>query len=325
VHVWTASRASEVRRSGGRLEAVVLDNKQALEADAFVDATGSLGPMANCNKYGNGCAMCVMRCLVWGGRVSIAARSGVSEFMGLRPGGGYGAMSGACKLHKGSLSLEVEQELDRAGVVVVPVPADLAEKKKAALSSKCCQQYALDEYADNVVLLDTGHAKLMSPYFPLDDLRRIPGLEDARYEDPYAGGMGNSVRFLAISPRDDFLQVPGLDNLFCGGEKAGLLVGHTEAIVTGTLAGHNAVRRALDVPLLRLPETTTVGDFIAHTGRAMQSDEGRLQKYTFSGSVYFERMKTLGLYTIDPAVVMARVAMSGAAGVFARVPHVEYA
>jgi hypothetical protein len=322
IEVWTATRVSDVRRDGTRLTAVVLDNRQVMEADAFVDATGSLGPMANCNKYGNGCAMCVMRCLVWGGRVSIAARAGINEFMGLRADGGRGAMSGACKLHKGSLSAGVEAELDRAGVVVLPVPRDLADKKKAGLSTKCCQQYALAEYAENVVLLDTGHAKLMSPYYPLEELRRIPGLEDARYEDPYAGGMGNSIRFLAMSLRDDTMQIEGLDNLFCGGEKAGLLVGHTEAIVTGTLGGHNAARQAAGLPLLRLPESTAVGDFISTSGRAMHTDAGRLNKYTFSGSIYFERMRQLGLYTTDQAAIGRRVQQAGVQGVFEQVPAV---
>ncbi len=44
------------------------------------------------------------------------------------------------------------------------------------LDMKVCQQYALKEFAENVVLLDTGYAKLMTSYYPLDKLRRIPGL-----------------------------------------------------------------------------------------------------------------------------------------------------
>jgi hypothetical protein len=181
-------------------------------------------------------------------------------------------MSGSCKLHKGSLARDVEAELDRSGVVVLPLPSDIAEKKQAGLSVKCCQQYALPEFAENVILLDTGHAKLMAPYFPVEELRRIPGLEDARFEDPYAGGMGNSIRFLAMAPRHDTLQVRGGPaNLFCGGEKAGLLVGHTEAIVTGALAGHNAARWAAGAPLLRLPTSTAVGDFVAYSGEAARA------------------------------------------------------
>lgn len=316
VEIWTMSRVVDVKKSGDKLTAVVLGNKEVLEGDAFVDSTGSLGPMALCGKYGNGCAMCVMRCLVWGARVSVAAKAGVKEFTGLRPDGGVGAMSGACKLHKGSLDPAVEAELDRTGVVVLPVPKDLAEQKKAGLSTKCCQQYALPEYAENVILLDTGHAKLMSPYYPLEDLRRIPGLQDARYEDPYAGSMGNSIRFLALSPREDTMQVVGVENLFCGGEKAGLLVGHTEAMATGTLGGHNAVRYAEGKPLLCLPAATAVGDFIAYSGEAMKAEEGRMLKYTFSGSVYFDRMKALGLYSIDRQVIRERVERAGVAGVF---------
>ena len=108
------------------------------------------------------------------------------------------------------------------------------------MALKACQQYAIAEFEANIILLDTGHAKLMTPFFPLDALRRVKGLENARFEDPYSGGIGNSVRYIGMSPRDDALKVTGIENLFCGGEKAGLLVGHTEAICTGTLAGYNA-------------------------------------------------------------------------------------
>jgi folate-dependent tRNA-U54 methylase TrmFO/GidA len=128
--------------------------------------------------------------------------------------------------------------------------------------------------------------------------------------------MGNSIRFLAMAPREDTMQVQGLSNLFCGGEKAGLLVGHTEAIVTGTLAGHNAVRHAAGVPLLRLPTSTVIGDFIAYSGEAMQTEEGKMKKYTFSGSVYFDRMKALNLYTINIAAIQQRVTQAEVASVF---------
>jgi hypothetical protein len=68
-----------------------------------VETTGTAGPQGNCRKYGNGCAMCILRCPSWGGRVSIAARAGVTEMMGRKPDGGFGAMSGSCKLHKDSV------------------------------------------------------------------------------------------------------------------------------------------------------------------------------------------------------------------------------
>ena len=125
--------------------------------------------------------------------------------------------------------------------------------KKEKLEMKVCKQYALDEYAENIVLLDTGYAKIMTPFFDLESLRRIPGFENARYVDPYAGGKGNSIRYLSVAERDNAMKVSGVGTLFCGGEKAGLFVGHTEAISTGSLAGHNAVRFIMGMKLLELP------------------------------------------------------------------------
>jgi threonine dehydrogenase-like Zn-dependent dehydrogenase len=316
VELWMMARARDVEKKDGRLEAVTLDNKERLEADVFIEATGTAGPQGNCAKYGNGCAMCVLRCPSWGGRVSIAAKAGVQEMMGHRPDGAIGAMSGSCKLHKDSVDPAIVAELNRTGAAVVPIPKNLVHAEK--LSTKACQQYALPAFAENLVLLDTGHVKLMTPFYPLDELRRIPGMQNARYEDPYAGGKGNSIRYLALSPRDDYLKVEELDNLFCAGEKAGLLVGHTEAICTGTLAGHNAVRRAMGQPLVTIPRATAVGDAIAYVREQMHTEEGMSRKYTFSGAVYFERMQELGTYTTDVEAIQERVKAADFAGFFAQ-------
>jgi hypothetical protein len=84
------------------------------------------------------------------------------------------------------------------------------------------------------------------------------------------------------------------------------------------LAGHNAVRHALGRPLLTLPRSTAVGEAIAHVGEEMQTEEGLLKKYTFSGSVLLDRLKMLGLYTTDVAAIANRVAATGSTGLFAR-------
>lgn len=126
------------------------------------------------------------------------------------------------------------------------------------------------------------------------------------------------MRYMALAPRDNALKVKGLDNVFCGGEKAGLLVGHTEAIVTGTLAGHNAVRYALGQELLVLPETLAIGDAISYVRQVMDTEEGMTKKYTFSGSVYFNRMKELNLYTTDIDAIKAKVDKAGLTGVFSK-------
>ncbi len=303
---------------GSTLKAVITQDGEKFAGDVFIEATGSAGPQGNCTKYGNGCAMCIYRCPTFGPRVSVAGKMGIEEKMGKKPDGSIGAMSGSCKLHKDSLSQEIQDLLNSTGVAVIPIPEEL-QKGEDALAKKACQQYALKEFNENVILLDTGHAKLMTSFYPLDQLRKIPGFENARYEDPYAGGIGNSMRYLALSPRDNALKVKGADNLFCGGEKAGLLVGHTEAIVTGTLAGHNAVRWARKQALLEIPRELAVGEAIAYVNESMQTDEGMTKKYTFSGSVLFNRMKELNLYTTDVEAIKARVDKAGLKDVFAKV------
>jgi len=309
-------RAINVKSSCGLIKAIVVENRDDIEADVFIETTGTAGPQINCTKYGNGCAMCVLRCPSFGGRVSIAGKAGIPEKIGRKADGSYGAMSGSCKLHIDSVSPEIAAQLRETGVAVVPIPKDLVHTEK--LASKACQQYALPEYAENVVLLDTGHAKLMTPFFPLEELRQIPGMENSRYEDPYSGGRGNSMRYMALSPRTDHLQVVGMDNLFCAGEKAGLLVGHTEAIVTGVLAGHNAVRYALNKPLAKIPATISIGDAITHVREMMETEVGMAQKFTFSGAGYFKRMKELGLYTQSIPDIQTRVADAGMTNFFSK-------
>jgi len=137
--------------------------------------------------------------------------AGVEEMVGEK-NGHIGAISGSCKLLKESLSPKINNKLRKEGVAVIPIPESKVLKGKLAL--KACQQYAIPEFEENIVLLDTGHAKLMTPFFPLNALREIPGLENARYEDPYAGGIGNSIRYTAMAPRDDALKV--LHGMFLG-------------------------------------------------------------------------------------------------------------
>ncbi len=316
IEIQLSTRVEDVEMDGPRMKSVIGKKggeKIRFEGEVFIDATGTAGPPGNCTKYGNGCVMCIIRCPSFGGRVSITAKAGVKEMIG-RKGGKIGAMSGACKLLKESLSREIVDTLNEKGVVIIPVPS--SSKSSGKLSIKACQQYALPEFEDNIILLNTGHAKLMSPFYPLEAFRKIPGCENARFEDPYAGGVGNSIRYIGMAPRDDGLKVEGIENLFCAGEKAGLLVGHTEAIVTGTLAGYNAVRQVKREKRLILSPSLAVGDAVTHVRTQMDTEEGLGYKYTFSGSVYFERMKQNQLYSTDVKEIERRVDQAGLTGVF---------
>jgi len=318
IEIHLTTRVDEVVRKGNLIGAVLSKREKdriRFEGDAFIDATGTAGPPVNCTKYGNGCVMCILRCPSFGGRVGLAAKAGVQEIIG-RKGNQIGAMSGACELFKESLSKEIVDSLNKKGVTIIPLPPEIRSEGK--LSIKACQQYALPEFEENLILLDTGHAKLMTPFYPLETLRKIPGFENARYEDPYAGGLGNSIRYIGMAPRDQSLKVQGIENLFCAGEKAGLLVGHTEAIVTGTLAGYNAVRKIKREKPLLLPPTLAVGDVISFTLEQMKTEEGLGYKYTFSGSIYFERMRERGLYSTEKIEIERRVEQAGLTGIFSK-------
>ena len=48
----------------------------------------------------------------------------------------------------------------------------------------------------------------------------------------------------------------------------------------------------------------------------MKTEEGLKKKYTFSGSVYFNRMKELGLYTTEKVNIINRVKRAEAIGKF---------
>lgn len=304
------TRITDVIKEGeGRIKALVTHEGEKLEADAFIDATGSAGPMGNCMRYGNGCSMCVLRCPSFGPRVSITERAGLDDLMAVRQDGGRGAFSGSCKLEKKSLSKKLRKKLEKDGVAVIPLPPEMVNREK--LARKVCRQYALDAFAENLVVIDTGHAKLMTPYFNLEELREIEEFKNARFADPYAGGKGNSVRYMSVGIRDGYMKAQGLENLFLAGEKSGFFVGHTEAITTGSLAGYNSVMYAEGKSMLRLPGSLAVGDLMEFSLKVMEEENCLDRRFTFAGGEYFQRMKDRGLYTTDVALIRKNVEAEG--------------
>ncbi len=314
IDLQTESHVMDIVKEEDMVAAVVLNDGSKIEGDVFVDTTGTSGPMGNCLKYGHGCSMCIQRCPTFGPRVSLTAKFGIKDLVGRRMDGTPGVFSGACKIDKKTLREDVRKELDEKGVVILPVPKEDVNYDK--LGQKACRQYALKEYSENVILLDTGAAKLMTSYYPLEKLRKIPGLEKAEYIDPYSAGRGNSIRYLAVAPCEDTMQAIGATNLFCAGEKGAPLIGHTEAVVTGAVAGYNAVRYARNEELLILPDSLAVGNIISYSHQRFVREEILNERYTFAGGVFFERMKELGLYLTDTDTIARRVESVNLKGVF---------
>ncbi len=156
IEVKMVSRVIDIKKEGEKILGIYTCDGKYYEGDVFIETTGSTGPMGNCLRYGNGCSMCVLRCPSFGPRISISERCGVDDIQGERVGDELGAFSGSCKLAKETLSEEIRKELEEKGCVVCEIPKEDINYDK--LSTKVCQQYALKEFAENVVLLDTGHA-----------------------------------------------------------------------------------------------------------------------------------------------------------------------
>ena len=316
IDIRLVSRAVDVEMAGECIESITLADGEKIQGDVFIECTGSSGPMGNCLAYGNGCCMCILRCPAFGPRVSLTQKAGRNDIMGMRKDGAFGAFSGSGKLEKQSLSEEIQNKLNDTGVAIVPVPKQLINEKK--LEVKVCQQYALEEFAENIVLLDTGYAKIMTPFFELEKLRQIPGFENARYIDPYAGGRGNSIRYLSVAERNNAMKAEGIENMFCGGEKSGFFVGHTEAITTGSLAGHNAARLLKGLRLLELPRQVAAGDLISYANEMMETENGLMTRYTFAGAEYFARMKEKNLYTTDKQEIEKRISRYDLQGIYSQ-------
>ena len=91
------------------------------------------------------------------------------------------------------------------------------------------------------------------------------------------------------------------------GLKISQFVHQAEAICTGSLAGHNAVRLMMGMPLLILPSSIAIGDLIPFANEKVETREGRKDRYTFAGASYFKRMQELGLYSVDIDEITDRV------------------
>ncbi|MBM2831951.1 MAG: tRNA (uracil-5-)-methyltransferase Gid [Dehalococcoidia bacterium] len=311
------SRAVDVVREGGVIKAVVHSKGESVEGDAFVDCSGDTGGVKVCNEYGGGCAMCVThRCPTFGDRVSIATKAGVPEYARHRPDGTPGTLQSAFTLHKSSLDPVLRDRLEKEGAISIPLPKEMIDHSLMYQIGGIRTARQMERL--NLVDIGIAAKCIGNGAIPPGQLRSIPGLERAVIENPIAAGSGNKINGVSMAPREDTLRCRDFGNLFVAGVKAGPLGGITEAIVTGLVAGHNAVRAALKKTLWTLPRETTIGDFVSFTGEMMQSPQHRNRGYSMAHEAYFERMKREGLYTNDVASIHRRIRDLGLTGILAR-------
>ncbi len=234
---------------------VLLEKGQKLEADAFVDGSGGAGGVQICKDYGYGCVECMLRCNSFGDRVSIATKAGAPELRKIRDakhGGGFGGLSSACSFYDDSIDPELLEEVKREGSAKIPVPEEVQNMTKIGLSTNLPYD---PSHVKSIKVAYPGFFKANGLVFmPLEDVRKLKGMQDARYSDPLGGGVGNAVRFMSMAPRDDSLRVIGFRNLFVAGEKGGHQRRHPRVHGHGLARGLQRGPRRIRVGPARPPE-----------------------------------------------------------------------
>jgi hypothetical protein len=313
-----------IQKEKGVIEAVATSKGEAENADTFVDATGTFGTIEQCSTYGPGCVMCILRCPTFGNRYSIATAAGAPELVRKRVIDGIeyvgGTIASVC-MYKNTLSPEIREALDKKGYVHIPLPREYINYRN--LATKASTAFDSKQLAENVILVDIGVvAKAFHlTYFPQERLRRIPGFENVVIEhtqNPIAHGRASFVRYLSMTTRDNSLRVSGFRNLFCAGEKSGPLHGVCDVIVTGWISGYEAARVAFGLEPIEIPRNSVVGDFLAFIGEQTSAPGGLEKSYSLGAGQYFKHMKNLGLYSLNPAEVQARIEHLGLANIFAK-------
>lgn len=306
VDIQTRMRFVAVHRDHEKILSLRLHNGCSIEGDAFIDATGSAGPQRFCRNYGGGCVGCQNHCAVFGGRVSVVEKAGVSEGCYVRADGTPGFYGKGVNILKASLDPGLVRDIEEKGVLVVPLPKGFPDPVPAFANGKAAG------FGGHLVLVDTGFVKVKARHaLPLSWLKTLPGMRHAVYVDPVGGSWANCLCFMASAPRNEALKVPHTQNLFAAGEKQGLMVGVCEAIVSGLIAGLNAARCALSQDELIPPPTTAVGQLIAFTAKRLKQPDGNASLYSCLGGPLVAHLKEKGLFDWDEKEVKRRISAAG--------------
>ncbi|MBI2303446.1 MAG: FAD-dependent oxidoreductase [Chloroflexi bacterium] len=262
VEVMLRSRAVDVEMQGNRMTTVVLADGRRVKGDAFVDATGAGGSLEMCEQYGQGCAMCVLKCPIFGDRVTISDKAGVPDVVE-RPPSYYSMNFFALESFSPKLRRTVAENPE--GYSYFPVPEEFYQTDFTSRWPRPQRPVKARWTLSTIEVVNVRFAKTHI-LLPMEYIRRIPGFENAWLAMPLVAS-AMAVKGASIPPHDKAMKVMGLDNVFVAGLRAGDYSSAVPAIFTGELAGHNAARRALGRDLLELPPSTIQGFFISKINR----------------------------------------------------------
>jgi len=338
VEIRWRSRVVDVEKEGAHVTQVKLADGTWVEADAFIDTTGSAGGQNHCIKDVGGCVMCPwMQCTTFGNRVDIAGKAGAATVSMHQKDGTPGIKYNGLYLYKHSLAKELIDELDRNHQIFVPfrglVDWDVDPEWSWGTRGQDGNDgkgHPADPETSWRVAPDVGRFRLLdrgvfaggagpSP-IPLEILRQIPGFENVIVAAPVGGqnlwSLGYDLVFC-----DNTLLVPPLDNLFTAGSKAHM-VDIQPGINSGYLAGLNAVRSAAGKALIELSNSTASGDIITYTQQFLRDSA----KSEFGGPTtfvsahaghYLRHLKDVGIFPDNPSKAKKRVADAGLTNIFA--------
>jgi len=318
IEVMLSKKVSDVDVSGRKVVAVALEGGTKVEGDVFIDTTGSSTGIPGCTKFGYGCVGCVLRCPTFGNPQGLAD-SMTQTITAKNALGTEGQLGTSVMLPIASLSQEYQRQLRTRGWVSIPVPPDAVTNQVRALKagSRGIDTMNQEMLRQNLLIVDIGgHVKVTANGSALyaGSLRKFPGLESATIVQPTAGARGHLVFGLTIAKRNNALEVEGFDNLLCAGLKAGNTNSLLDAVVSGDLAGCNAVRKANGLKCLEIPRNLAVGAFIDYVWRMMATEEGIRKCPTMEN---INILKSLSVYR-EKKDIVREVEKAGLAGIYSK-------
>ncbi len=121
VEIQWRSRVVDIEKEGDHITRVKIHDGAWVEGDAFIDTTGSAGGMSACIKNVGGCTMCPwMQCPTFGDRVDLSAKAGGKTWSMRQKDGRPGVKYNGIYLYKGSLSQELQDQLNEHHQIFVP-------------------------------------------------------------------------------------------------------------------------------------------------------------------------------------------------------------